>query len=151
MSYDDNELMRRFQALRGSTTDTRSQTTSSSPHTSTRVEQQQSLQTQQPPVLQPVSQSISQTRQPQQQREVEKKTKKKCRGNRKKQRYRRQLYARGLNTEEVEKLIKERFDPTHPQNEQLQQNMDTAMAEPDVHNIEVYIPLERVCSYCIEL
>ena len=150
MSYDDNELMRRFQALRGSTTDTRSQTTSSSPHTSTRVEQQQSLQTQQPPVLQPVSQSISQTRQPQQQ-QVEKKTKKKCRGNRKKQRYRRQLYARGLNTEEVEKLIKERFDPTHPQNEQLQQNMDTAMAEPDVHNIEVYIPLERVCSYCIEL
>ena len=150
MSYDDNELMRRFQALRGSTTDTRSQTTSSSPHTSTPVEQQQSLQTQQPPVLQPVSQSISQTRQPQQQ-QVEKKTKKKCRGNRKKQRYRRQLYARGLNTEEVEKLIKERFDPTHPQNEQLQQNMDTAMAEPDVHNIEVYIPLERVCSYCIEL
>lgn len=35
--------------------------------------------------------------------------KKKCRGNRKKQRYRRQLYAKGFNSEEVDKLVGEKF------------------------------------------
>ena len=45
--------------------------------------------------------------------------KKKCRGQRKKQRYRRQLYARGLDTLSVDKLVEEEFSSQlHPQEQQ---------------------------------
>ena len=71
--------------------------------------------------------------------------KKKCRGNRKKQRYRRQLYNQGLDSVAVEKLVKEKF----PSETQQQHDDDETLEESDVQNIEAYIPLNRVCSFKI--
>ena len=67
--------------------------------------------------------------------------KKKCHHQRKKQRYRRQLYTRGLDTLTIGKLVKEKLSSQAPQD-------DTAsIQEPDMQNIKVYIPLDRV-GYC---
>jgi len=62
--------------------------------------------------------------QQQQQQQQEKQIKKKkCRGNRKKQRYRRQLYAKGLNSEEVGKLVEEKFGALQPSKQQQQNHV----------------------------
>ena len=58
MSYNDNDLMRRFQALRGTTPNSRSQVTSSSTQVLTHEQQQR-------PVSQPVLRPISQVEQQQ--------------------------------------------------------------------------------------
>ncbi|CAF3454204.1 unnamed protein product [Rotaria sp. Silwood2] len=49
--------------------------------------------------------------------------KKKCRGNRKKQRYRRQLYNQGFDSDTVAKFVQEKFHP------QLQQEQDVQLVE----------------------
>lgn len=87
MSYDDNELMRRFQALRGIVSNPIPSATSSSiPISSTR------------------EQSSSQQR--------PKKTKKqKSRGNRQLQRYRAKLRKQGFNDQTIATLIKDYHNP----------------------------------------
>ena len=72
------------------------------------------------------------------------KKKKKCRVNRKKQRYRRQLYNQGLDSVTVEKLVAEKFE-----SETQQQENDETLEESDIQNIEAYIPLNRVCYFKI--
>ncbi|CAF4557491.1 unnamed protein product [Rotaria sp. Silwood2] len=67
----------------------------------------------------------------------EKKTKKKkCRGNRKKQRYRRQLYKQGFDSHTVEKRVQEKF---HPQQQQ-QHDFRNGQTTSSIHNI--YDPSE---------
>ncbi len=90
----------------------------------------------------------------QQQQQQDKKTKKKkCRGNRKKQRYRRQLYAQGLDSVTVETLIQEKFSSQLQQQQQQQPDENdandndeeaTILQRPDMLNYNVYIPLNRV-------
>jgi hypothetical protein len=63
--------------------------------------------------------------------------KKKCHGQRKKQRYRRQLYAQGLSSATVNRLVDERFSSTAPS-----QESDTLDFNPS-------IPLDRVCFFRI--
>ena len=58
--------------------------------------------------------------------------KKKCHGQRKKQRYRRQLYAQGLSSSTVSRLVEERFSSTVPSQ------------ELDKLNFNGCIPLDRV-------
>ncbi|CAF1518239.1 unnamed protein product [Rotaria sordida] len=65
--------------------------------------------------------------------------KKKCRGNRKRQRYRRQLYNQGFDSDTVAKLVEEKF---HPQVQQ--QNDKEVMEEYDLKNIEVSMSLNQV-------
>jgi len=69
--------------------------------------------------------------------------KKKCRGNRKIQRYRRQLYAQGLDSEVVAKLVAKKLHLQQQQQEQ--QNHEETLEGYNVENMEVYIPLDRVC------
>lgn len=69
--------------------------------------------------------------------------KKKCRGNRKRQRYRRQLYNQGLDETEVNELVEKKF--SSQQLHQPQRHKDkTASKRHDLQNIEVSIPLVRV-------
>jgi SOS response regulatory protein OraA/RecX len=86
------------------------------------------------------------SQQQQQQQQLENKTKrKKCRGNRKKQRYRRQLYDQGLSSEEVEKLVEEKFPSDIQQQQQLQVHKEMTPTEQyNTQKIQVYIPLDRV-------
>jgi hypothetical protein len=78
--------------------------------------------------------------QQQQQQQANKTQKKKCRGDRKKQRYRRQLYDQGKTSEEVEKLVQEKF-PSQVQQQQQQVNQETLQK----YGIEqICIPLHRV-------
>ena len=73
-----------------------------------------------------------------------------------KQRYRRQLYGQGLDSEEVEKLVEEKFriprQPEQPQQHQEQQqqqqqqrNDQETFNEDDIGNIEGYVRLDQVC------
>lgn len=73
-----------------------------------------------------------------------KKKKKKCRGNRQKQRYRRQLYNKGLDTEQVTALVNERFS-NRPESRtiELQDDQSSSTIYSD-RDLQVYIPLERV-------
>ena len=64
--------------------------------------------------------------------------KKKCHGQRKKQRYRRQLYDQGLSSATVNRLVEERFSPVVP------------IQESDTLNFDVCIPLDRVGDLTIE-
>ena len=76
--------------------------------------------------------------------------KKKCHGNRKKQRYRRQLYDQGLTTEQVDKLVEEKFSSQIQQQQQqlqLQVQQDMTPDQYNTQNIQVYIPLDRVCFF----
>ena len=78
-----------------------------------------------------------------QQQDKGKKTK--CRGDRKAQRYRRQLYDRGLSYEQVEKLAKEKF-PSHIHQQQRLQDFKE-MTRTDQYNTQknpVCIPLHQV-------
>lgn len=68
--------------------------------------------------------------------------KKKCRGNRKKQRYRRQLYLKGLETDAVEKLVQEKFD--NRTDELPEGDQSGISTEYRTEELEVYIPLNRV-------
>jgi hypothetical protein len=82
---------------------------------------------------------------------TEKTKKRKCHGNRKRQRYRRQLYAQGLDSATVEKLVQEKFSSQVQQQQQQQpnennDNSECALQKPDMLNYNVYIPLTRVCS-----
>ncbi|CAF1349932.1 unnamed protein product [Adineta steineri] len=80
-----------------------------------------------------------------QQQQQEKK--KKCRGNRKIQRYRRQLYGQGLDSETVNKLVEERLHISQQQQQQHQQQQDqgaTSSKKDTSQNLTVYIPLDRV-------
>ena len=61
--------------------------------------------------------------------------KKKCRGNRKRQRYRRQLYNQGFDSDTVAKLVEEKFHP------QVRQQKD----KHDLKNIEISLALNQVC------
>ena len=90
MSYDDNELMRRFQALRGVVSNPVPSTTASS------ASIVRSEQTSDPRIQQ------------------QKKTKKKSRGNRKLQRYRAKLRKQGISDEAIATLI--RNDHNQPSN-----------------------------------
>ncbi|CAF1569781.1 unnamed protein product, partial [Rotaria sordida] len=77
---------------------------------------------------------IPEQRSIQQQGQENQTRRKKCRGNRKKQRYRRQLYNQGFDSEAVAKLVEEKFNP------QLQQETNTeTVEERDSHNIQVSI------------
>jgi|ERR1700722_2254782 len=79
----------------------------------------------------------------QQQQQPGKKTKKpKCRGNGKIQRYRRQLYAQGLDSVTVTRLIEEKF---HPQVQEQQHVGEESVEAKDRHNMDVSIRLKRVC------
>jgi hypothetical protein len=92
------------------------------------------------PTVEPTSSSPATTTNHEQQviqQESPVKKKKKCHGQRKKQRYRRQLYAHGLNSATVNRLVDERFS-TVP-----------SMEEPDTLNFNVCIPLDRVGSFRI--
>lgn len=72
--------------------------------------------------------------------------KKKCRGNRQKQRYRRQLYNKGLNTEQVTALVNERFNSRlEPATLESQTDQSPSKTYPD-RDLQVYIPLERVST-----
>jgi hypothetical protein len=83
---------------------------------------------------------LQEMQQQQQQQQASKTKKKKCRGDRKKQRYRRQLYAQGKTSEEVEKLVQEKFS-SQIQQQQQQVNQETLQK----YGIEqMYIPLHRV-------
>jgi hypothetical protein len=77
--------------------------------------------------------------------------KKKCRGDRKRQRYRRQLHNQGLDYLTAEKLVKEKFPyrvQQQQQQQQLQIQKQTSSPNYSTQNLEVYIPLERVrCFY----
>ncbi|CAF3866507.1 unnamed protein product [Rotaria sp. Silwood1] len=73
---------------------------------------------------------------PEQLQGQENKIKKKCRGDRKRQRYRRQLHNKGLDPAEVAKLVEEKF-PSEIQQQQ-QENKKT-LEEHDLKNIEVSI------------
>ena len=57
--------------------------------------------------------------------------------NEKKQRYRRQLYAQGLSSVTVNRLVEERFSSVAP------------MQEPDTLDFNPSIPLDRVCFFRI--
>jgi len=70
--------------------------------------------------------------------------KKKCRGNRRRQRYRRQLYNQGLDSATVEKRIQEQFHSQVQQRQQQQQRDKLIFEKSDRQNIEVSIPLDRV-------
>jgi hypothetical protein len=70
-----------------------------------------------------------------QQQEGSNKKKKKCRGDRKMQRLRRQLYAKGLDSVEVAKLVEEK---------RQQQDNEEPPATHVTQNLQVYIPLDRV-------
>ncbi|CAF5023052.1 unnamed protein product [Rotaria sp. Silwood1] len=74
--------------------------------------------------------------------------KKKCRGDRKRQRYRRQLYNKGLDSTTVEKLIKEKF-PSQGQQPQQQRDKMT-FKNRDRQNIEVSLPLDRITTSQIQ-
>ncbi|CAF1532339.1 unnamed protein product [Rotaria sordida] len=77
---------------------------------------------------------IPEQRSIQQQGQENQTRRKKCRGNRKKQRYRRQLYNQGFDSEAVAKLVEEKFNP------QVQQETNTeTVEERDSHNIQVSI------------
>ena len=65
--------------------------------------------------------------------------KKKCHGQRKKQRYRRQLYAQGLSSATVNRLVEERFSSTAPRQ------------ELDKLNFNACIPLDRVGFFRIHV
>ncbi|CAF1491381.1 unnamed protein product [Rotaria sordida] len=71
---------------------------------------------------------------PEQLQEQENNRKKKCRGDRKKQRYRRQLHNQGLNSATVAKLVEKKF----PSAVQQKENKKT-LKEHDLKNIEVSI------------
>lgn len=86
----------------------------------------------------------------QQQQQTNNTKKKKCRGNRKRQRYRRQLYNQGLNKNEVNELVEKKF-PSHilqqPQQQQQQQQDNGMIFEKhNLQNKEVSIPFNRVSS-----
>ncbi|CAF5225584.1 unnamed protein product, partial [Rotaria magnacalcarata] len=65
--------------------------------------------------------------------------KKKCRGDRKRQRFRRQLYRQGLDSDTIKRKEEEKFG--------LQSSITEQSRRPDqqpaIENIEVYIPLNR--------
>ena len=65
--------------------------------------------------------------------------KKKCHGQRKKQRYRRQLYAQGLSSVTVNRLVEERFSSVAP------------IPESDTLNFNVCIALDRVGFFRIHV
>ena len=75
------------------------------------------------------------------QKEQENQTKKKkCRGNRQRQRYRRQLYNQGFDSDTVAKLVEQKFHP------QVQQQKDEeTFEEYDLQNIEMSVTLNQVC------
>ena len=74
--------------------------------------------------------------------------KKKCRGNRKKQRYRRQLYNQGLDSETVNKLVNQRFlGQVQQQQRQSQSEQQTISQKYSTQDLQVYIPLERVAYF----
>lgn len=66
--------------------------------------------------------------------------KKKCRGDRKRQRFRRQLYRQGLDSDTIKRKEEEKFGLQSPITEQSRR----PDKQPAVENIEVYIPLNRV-------
>ena len=74
--------------------------------------------------------------------------KKKCRGDRKRQRYRRQLYNQGLDSTTVDKLIEEKFS-SQAHSEQRLYNDAAKSQESDIRNIDVFIPLDRVSYFGI--
>jgi hypothetical protein len=70
-------------------------------------------------------------------------TKKKCRGDRKRQRYRRQLYSQGLDSTTVDKLVEEKLSSQVHSQQQFNNAADESQ-ESDIRNIDVFIPLDRV-------
>ena len=72
--------------------------------------------------------------------EVHRTKKKKCRGDRKRQRFRKQLYKQGCDTETVKRLEKQKFD--HSQQQHVQ---DIIVEElPSVQDIQIPTQLETV-------
>ncbi|CAF1474520.1 unnamed protein product [Adineta steineri] len=78
------------------------------------------------------------------QQQQQEKKKKKCRGNRKIQRYRRQLYGQGLDSDTVNKLVEERLHVSEQQQQQQQDQAATSSKTDTTQNLKVYIPLDRV-------
>ncbi|CAF3937208.1 unnamed protein product [Adineta steineri] len=86
--------------------------------------------------------SLEATEQRLQQQQQQQK-KKKCRGNRKIQRYRKQLYAQGLDSETVNKLIEEKLH--NSEQPQRQQNHEAISSKTDTtQNLKSNIPLNRL-------
>ena len=69
--------------------------------------------------------------------------KKKCPGDRRRQRYRRQLYIQGLDATTVDKLVEEKFFSQAHSQQQLY-NAAMKRQESDTRNIDVFTPLDRV-------
>ena len=77
--------------------------------------------------------------------------KKKCRGDRKRQRYRRQFYAQGLDSVTVERLVKEKMASLIQQQQEQPTSRPTDRAtnqESVSRNLNVVIPLIRVSHRC---
>ena len=69
---------------------------------------------------------------------------KKCRGNRKKQRYRRQLHKQGLDSETVNKLVNQRFlGQVQQQQQQSHSEQQMISQRYSTQDLQVFIPLER--------
>ena len=136
MSTQDNELMRRFQALRRVIPDTGSENSSSSSAPLLLHKQQQ----QNRPYSQPVEQQLPLS-QPIQKLESKQKNKKKCRGNRRRQRYRTRLRKQGLTNETITTLIQD-YDNTD-------QGQDESQSSVSDMNVELLIPAyNQVRSDC---
>ncbi|CAF2131114.1 unnamed protein product [Rotaria magnacalcarata] len=67
--------------------------------------------------------------------------KKKCRGDRKRQRFRRQLYRQGLDSDTVKRKEEEKFGS---QLSSMREESRRTDKQPVIENIEVYIPLNRI-------
>ena len=70
---------------------------------------------------------------------VKQPNKKKCRGDRRRQRYRRQFYAQGLDSTTVEKLVKDKLASQVKQQREAQ--------EVNSSDIDVLIRRDRVCHF----
>ena len=67
--------------------------------------------------------------------------KKKCRGDRKRQRFRRQLYRQGLDSDTIKRKEEGKFGL---QSSSVREQSRRTDKQPLIENIEVYIPLNRV-------
>ncbi|CAF4494767.1 unnamed protein product [Rotaria socialis] len=67
--------------------------------------------------------------------------KKKCRGDRKRQRFRRQLYRQGLDSDTVKRKEEEKFGS---QSSSMREESRRTDKQSVIENIEVYIPLNRI-------
>ena len=135
MNNNDKQLQGQPQVLKdvqhtGSTT-----LSSSIPLSASTSQQQQAFSA---PILQPLPQSEQQERQ--------KRQTKKCRGNRKRQRFVAKLKKRGLNKEEIDKLLDTYHNVTQSENDEQSTTTTTTTTTISDMDIELLIPEHDVVS-----